>query len=121
MLIAFVALVACGPAEDPQVARGRALARELGCVACHAVDAASAAGKLGPNWVALFGSDVPLADGRSVRADAAYLRESITEPDAATVAGYERGVMVAGLGAARARLADAATVEALIAYIRSLR
>lgn len=121
-LVAIVLLaVACGPAEDPQVARGRTLARELGCVACHAVDEASASGKLGPSWAALFGSEVRLADGRTVRADEAYLRESITQPDAATVAGYQRGVMIAGLGAARARLDDRATVDALIAYIRSLR
>jgi cytochrome c oxidase subunit 2 len=113
--------VACGPGEDPQIVRGRALSRELGCTACHAIDAASAAGKLGPTWVALYGADVRLADGRTVRADDAYLRESITQPDAATVAGHERGVMIAGLGAARPRLEDPATVDALVAYIRSLR
>jgi cytochrome c oxidase subunit 2 len=121
LLAALALAVACGPPEDPQVARGRALSRELGCIACHAVDATSAAGKLGPTWVGLSGSSVPLADGRNVVADEAYLRMSITEPDAATVAGYERGVMTAGLGAARARLVDRVAVDALIAYIRSLR
>jgi cytochrome c oxidase subunit 2 len=39
--------------------------------------------------VNLFGSTVPLAGGGTVKADEAYIRESILQPAAKVVAGYQ--------------------------------
>lgn len=116
-------VIACGaaPSEEPLVTRGRGLFSQLGCAACHAVDARPDAPKVGPSLARLYGTEVTLSDGRVLLADDAYLTESIAEPDAKTVAGYERGVMVAGLGSTRERLSDPGVIEALVAYLRSLR
>lgn len=105
---------------DP-VVRGRALFRELGCDACHSVVSIPDTRKLGPSLLGVCGRETTLTNGRTVLVDAAYLQESITRPDASTVAGYGSGVMAAGLAGARDRLADAATVDALVAYLMSLR
>ena len=57
---------------------------QRGCVACHQ------AGPIqqGPSLVGIFGVPQPLADGSSVMADEAYLRESILEPHRKLVKGY---------------------------------
>jgi cytochrome c551/c552 len=115
-------LMSCGlgASEDPQIARGRALFRELGCVTCHRTDAAATLPAIGPSLWQVLGRVERFADGTSATVDAAYLRESMTDPDARTVAGFERGVMSAGLGAARERLADPEVVDALVRFVMSL-
>ena len=48
--------------------------------------------RLGPSWKGLFGSPRTYAKGvLRATADEAYLRESILEPAAKVVSGYERG------------------------------
>jgi cytochrome c oxidase subunit 2 len=94
---------------DPAVARGRELAQQHGCVACHSLDGSRS---LGPGWQGLYGRIETLADGSQVRVDADYLAESITAPAARIVQGYAP-IMVPY------RLAEA-ELEALIALIRSL-
>jgi cytochrome c oxidase subunit 2 len=64
---------------------GEGLFQRLGCVSCHRPDGAVAA----PSLVGLFGRQVKLADGRSVVADEDYIRESIIDPRAKVVAGYQ--------------------------------
>jgi cytochrome c oxidase subunit II len=64
---------------------GEGLFQRLGCVSCHRPDGAVAA----PSLVGLFGRHVKLADGRSVVADEDYIRESIIDPRAKVVAGYQ--------------------------------
>jgi len=97
------------PSEE---ARGESLARDYGCVACHAPDTRRL---VGPGWGDLYGSDVPLADGSIVRADDAYLVESIRTPDAQVVAGFTAGSMVS-----YAEILDPGQIAAIVAYIRSL-
>jgi cytochrome c oxidase subunit 2 len=63
---------------------GERLFTELGCVTCHREDA----GARGPALAGVFGSPVQLANGTTVIADEAYLRESILNPTAKIVAGY---------------------------------
>lgn len=99
------------PPPDP-VARGRRLASDLGCVACHAPDRRRT---VGPGWGALHGSEVRLVDGSRVIASDEYLRESILDPDAKVVEGYAAGVMPA-YGALLTR----AQADTIVAYIRSL-
>ncbi len=99
------------PAADP-AARGKQLVNELGCLACHSTGKARL---VGPGWAGLFGSQVKLADGRSVTADEAYLAEKIRAPDNNTVAGYPPHVMPAF-----ASLVNEADMQAILAYLRSL-
>ncbi len=75
-------------AEGSLAGEGRKLFRKLQCVTCHSADATARA----PVLEDLYGKTVPLQDGRPVLADAAYLRESILDPDAKIVAGF-RAIM----------------------------
>ncbi|MDW2982028.1 cytochrome c [Rhodanobacter sp. KK11] len=100
------------PAAADPVARGAQLARDTGCVACHATDDKKL---VGPGWGGLYNSTVKLADGSTVIADDAYLRESIRQPNAKIVAGYATGVMPAY----EALLKDD-EVNAIVAYLHSL-
>ncbi|HSL57690.1 MAG TPA: c-type cytochrome [Acidimicrobiales bacterium] len=82
-------LAGCGAGTDadPEVARGAALVRDLGCAACHASSSASG---LGPGWGVLeWGEPRPLADGTTVEVDEDYLRRSITEPGVEVAAGWD--------------------------------
>jgi len=76
-------------------------------MSCHSTGTDT---KIGPPWGGLWGSEVELADGRTVTVDEAYLRRSITEPDADVVAGYP-------LSMPRVPLSDE-EVDALTTYLR---
>jgi cytochrome c2 len=94
---------------------GRRVAQMYGCAACHATEDISIA-KLGPPWKGLYGRERTFATG-TVRtiADEGYLRESILNPSAKVVSGYEAGMpSFAGV------LTDA-QIDSLILYIKSLR
>jgi cytochrome c oxidase subunit 2 len=68
----------------PAVA-GQQLFQSLGCVSCHG---ANGEGGRGPTLAGLFGRQTLLSTGQSVRADEAYIRESIINPQAKLVAGF---------------------------------
>lgn len=57
-----------------------------GCVGCHAMGDTPSA--LGPNLRGLYGKEERLADGQTVLVDENYLRESIVNPMAKVVQGY---------------------------------
>ena len=86
-LLAAAVLGACGGAEStvdlsalsPEAARGYEISQNAGCGACHG---AGGEGRVGPKWVGLYGSSVPLGDGTTVTADDAYLTRAIKEPAA---------------------------------------
>ena len=67
----------------------------------------------GPSWVGLAGSTVELDDGSTPVADEAYLRRSISEPQAQRVAGYTIAMPENGLSEDE--------VDAIVAYILELR
>ncbi|OWJ93242.1 cytochrome B [Pseudomonas sp. A46] len=73
------------PSQGGLIERGRQLADTHGCPACHSQDGSQS---LGPGWKDLYGREVQLADGTRLKADAAYLRESILDPRARLVQGY---------------------------------
>lgn len=100
----------CG-GED-LAARGRLVAEQRQCVACHTLDGQK---HIGPTWSRLFGSERVMSDGRRVVADEAYLTESMMEPAAEVVAGY-RDVMPTYRG-----VLSSAETAALVELIRSLR
>jgi hypothetical protein len=88
----------------------------MGCVACHSVDGTTL-GKVGPSWKGLFGSEVLLAGGAKTRADEAYLRESIREPGAKIVRGFEKSDT--SMPSYEGVISDS-QVEALVLLIKSL-
>jgi len=93
------------------VASGERLAAKLACNTCHSVDGTPGSG---PTWKALGGAQVELADGSRVVADDAFLRESITEPNAKIVKGFQPL-----MPAYKSQLTPK-QVDALVAYIKSL-
>lgn len=64
---------------------GEKIFQDLACGNCHKMDGSGRC----PSLVGLFGRHVQLADGRTITADEAYIRESILRPDAKIVAGYQ--------------------------------
>ena len=84
--------VGAGPTESaPTVpfnaeaaARGEALAAP--CLACHAIDGTTGTG---PTWKGLAGASRPLDSGESVIADDVYLFNSIIDPAAQIVTGFD--------------------------------
>ena len=64
---------------------GEKLFQDLACGNCHKADGSGRC----PNLVGLFGRNVQLADGRTIKADEGYIRESILQPNAKIVAGYQ--------------------------------
>jgi cytochrome c oxidase subunit II len=90
---------------------GEQLFKDLNCATCHLVDEKGR----GPSLVGLAGRAVKLADGRTVRADDNYLRESIVNSQAKIVAGYPP-LMPVFQG-----MVSEEQVMALIAHIKSLK
>ena len=91
--------------------QGQLLVAQNGCGACHSIN--GAAGN-GPTWLGLFGSEVELADGTTVIADEAFITESISQPQAKIVRGFENQQMV------QYTFTDE-ELAALVAYIKTLR
>ncbi|MFP3916158.1 MAG: hypothetical protein ACLFWM_14865 [Actinomycetota bacterium] len=104
LVAAALVVAACSGEAAPT--RGETLARDVGCLACHFQGS-----DLAPTWEGLWGSEVELADGRTVIADADYVRRSIQEPSADVRAGYEPTMPLIPL--------TEAETEALVDYIRS--
>ena len=102
------------------VEEGRRLYQLLGCVACHSADGVDVA-KVGPTWRGLFGTDRPVVVNRkktTAHVDEAYLRESILDPPAKIVAGFEQGEYAMP---SFAGVATDSQIEALILFIKSLK
>lgn len=99
-------------AEDP-VAVGQRVATSAGCIACHSTDGSAL---VGPTWKGLFGKTETLADGSTVVVDEAYLHESIVDPAAKLVAGFQ-DVMPKNYG----DILTEAEITGLIEYIKTLQ
>lgn len=104
-------------AAKPTVEEGFKLYQMIGCMACHSTDG-SVVGKVGPSWKGLFGSDRMLKDGKKALADEAYLRESILNPSAKVVKGFEK--FDAGMPIYAGILNDS-QIESLVLYIKTLK
>jgi cytochrome c oxidase subunit 2 len=76
--------LAAQPLAEDLAKQGAALFRSFGCSGCHAPNSAVHA----PDLAGVYGRQVHLADGRTVTADEAYLRDSILLPKKDVVAGY---------------------------------
>jgi len=77
--------LASGKAEGSLASQGEKLFQEFGCITCHRPDS----GARGPNLQGLYGRPVRLSDNRVVVADDNYIRESILQPNAKIVSGFQ--------------------------------
>lgn len=96
--------------EGSPTSGGQKLFQDLGCRTCHQLDRQG----VGPMLVGIFGRQQKLQNGQSVRVDEDYLRESIVNPQAKIVAGFQP-VMPPYQG----RVTEEQLMQ-LIAYIKSL-
>ena len=74
-----------GAGEGSLANAGQKLFQDLACVTCHRADAQGR----GPVLTDLFGKTVQLQGGTTATADEAYIRESILNPSAKVVSGYQ--------------------------------
>jgi cytochrome c oxidase subunit 2 len=81
----YEAWLSGGPTEGSLASNGQKLFQQLGCSTCHL---ASGQGR-GPRLIGIYGRPVLLSDGSSVTADDNYIRESILDPKAKIVAGFQ--------------------------------
>ena len=104
-----------GEGADPRATlpeQGRRLAAEYGCFKCHTVDGTR---HIGPTWLDLYRKSEKLEDGSTVIADEAYLTESIMDPAARIVAGYQNNMPTF-----QGRI-PAPEIAAIVEFIKTLR
>jgi cytochrome c oxidase subunit 2 len=105
----FEAWLGGGKSEESPVAAGAKLFSDLACISCH-----QRTGGRGPSLANVFGHEVELQGGAKVIADEAYIRESILNPQAKVVNGFQP-IMPTFQG-----LITEEQLLQLIAYVRSL-
>jgi cytochrome c oxidase subunit II len=91
--------------------RGQQQFEQHGCSTCHLLDQQGRC----PNLRGLYNKPVLLADGRTVIADDAYIRESILDPNAKVAAGFQPDIMPVFKG----QISEEAVIQ-LIAFVKSL-
>jgi cytochrome c oxidase subunit II len=101
------ALVAANTPEG----RGGALVAQNGCQGCHSIDGSP---NTGPTWFGLYGRQEQMANGVVVAANDEYVKESILNPQAKIVSGFE-GVLMPAYEFSDEQIAD------IIAYIQTLK
>jgi cytochrome c oxidase subunit 2 len=106
----YQAWLSGGAAGGSLAAAGGKVFEQLACNTCHKSDGSGR----GPVLEGVYGKTVQLAGGGTIDADEAYLRESITNPKAKVVAGYE-AIMPTFQG----QVSEEQLLQ-LLAYIRSL-
>jgi cytochrome c oxidase subunit 2 len=106
----FQVWLAGGRTSDSPVAAGEKLFADLACNTCHFTDTQGR----GPILKNLFGTQVELQGGGVATFDEAYIRESIVQPQAKIVAGFQP-IMPTFQG-----LVTEEQLLQLIAYVRSL-
>jgi cytochrome c oxidase subunit 2 len=99
-----------GPAGGSMAENGAKLFQDLACSTCHLENGQGRA----PSLKGVYGSTVTLANGQTVTADDAYVRESVLNPQAKVVAGFQP-IMPTFQG-----LVTEEQLLQLIAYVKSL-
>ena len=88
---------------------GRKVAEDNGCLGCHTIDGTVL---VGPSWKGIFGKSEELESGGPVTVNEAYLRESIEDPGAKIVKGFQNVMITVAL--------TQEDIAAVISYIESL-
>lgn len=101
---------AAGADDEVSVERGERLYIQNACQACHSLDGTD---MVGPTFQGLYGSERNFTDGTSTIADEEYIIESIVEPDALIVEGYQNAM------ASYSYLSES-ELQSLVEFIRSL-
>jgi cytochrome c oxidase subunit 2 len=91
---------------------GKELYKSKACATCHSIDGTPG---VAPSFLGRFGKRETLSDGSQVLVDENYIRESILNPQAKVVQGFQP-VMPTFQGVLKDR-----QIDALIAYIKSLK
>jgi len=107
----FQAWLSGGPSGGPLEESGEKLFSQLACNTCHFMDHIGR----GPILSGLFGKEVQLQTGQTTKADESYIRESILNPQAKIVMGFQP-IMPTFQG----QISEEGLLQ-LIAYIKSLR
>lgn len=106
----YQAWLSGGAASESLAAAGAKLFQRHACNTCHRPDSLAR----GPNLEVLFGKKVQISDGRTVTADESYIRESILNPNAKVVMGFQP-IMPTFQG-----LVSEEELLQLVAYVKSL-
>lgn len=109
---------ATGGTNEQLAAQGQQLSQRYGCTACHTRDGSAS---IGPTWKGLYMRQVTLTDGQTITAGDAYLRESITNPDAKVVQGYRPGIMTPAVSQYQSQIQQDDNLAALVEFIKSLK
>jgi cytochrome c oxidase subunit 2 len=96
--------------DEPMRTSGERLFTQMNCMSCHGVWA--------PTMAGLYMSNVKLADGRTVLADAAYIRRVILDPGATIVDGFQANASVL-MPSFRGTLTED-QIDQLVEYVKSL-
>jgi cytochrome c oxidase subunit 2 len=107
----FQAWLSGGPSQGTLEESGEKLFAQLACNTCHFMDRVGR----GPILAGVFGKEVQLQSGDTIKADETYLRESIVTPQAKIVAGFQP-IMPTYQG----QISEEGLLQ-LIAYIKSLQ
>ena len=99
------------PFETP-AAMGQRAAAQFACLKCHTLDGQP---HIGPSWLGLYGSQELMQDGSRVTVDEAYITESMMDPAARIVNGFQP-VMPSYQG-----IVAPADTAAIIEFMKSLR
>jgi cytochrome c oxidase subunit 2 len=91
--------------------QGQQLFEQNGCSTCHLLDQQGRC----PILRGVYNKPVQLDDGRTVIADDSYIRESILDPNAKVVSGFQPNIMPNFKG----QLSEEQVIQ-LIAYVKSL-
>ncbi len=100
--------------DDQLAARGQKLYKMKGCIACHSTDGSRI---IGPSFKGIYGHEVEvLVEGKAekVLVDEDYIRESILQPQAKIVKGFEAVPMPP-------QPLTEAEIQAIIAYFKELK
>lgn len=117
-LLSGVLFAGCASA-NPEIAKGKQLFTDFQCATCHNVTGEQSV--TGPTLKGLAGSVVSLDDGSTAVADESFLRESILRPNARVRKGWFPDQMLTVSGRYQRDLEDPENLNALVAYIESVK
>lgn len=99
------------PGSGTPVEQGKALVETNACQSCHSLDGSDL---IGPSFKGIWGREELMSDGTTITVDENYIRESILDPGAKIVDGYQNQM------ASYQGLLDDDQIDAIIEYLKTL-